>query len=600
MTTVTLSLFAGAGAQFLDNSGNVLTGGLIYSYAAGTTTPLAIYTSSLGTTAHPNPIILDASGRVPGGEIWLTTGYGYKFVTKDANNVLIGTYDNIPSSAQPPITNDASSIAYEQGYIVTAGAFVVGSTYLINTLGTTNFTLIGATSNTVGLLFTATGVGTGTGTAKFSRTVQTKLQEMVSVKDFGAVGNGTTDDLAAINAAIASFPTNLDTTYNSFAGTVFFPPGDYYCSGSIIINRQVKLLGSTSPDGNDLGSSRIRFPANVTGIVINEYRTSPNGKDGEGTIIENLGIYVNASFSGTGSGVWMRSRSQIKNCVFANFGEHGIRIDATSGGSTNQGNANLWYLDRIRCFNNGLDGLYVNGADANAGLALRVDCSNNNRNGIRDSSFLGNTYVGCHCANNGNKDYLTTSANANTSFVGCYVEGGGSSLTDYANIYGGVLAGRSTGGQILGNGFISGLAVSTDRQEFFNVGAEGGVNSSVFQFYSNEILSNKWRFVYKTGHWGYTYANGSDNGYGIIFYDALATTANGYARTSTGGDIGLSNYYLGSSMLLRDSGAAAPTTGTYKQGDIVYNTAPVSGGYIGWVCVTSGTPGTWKTFGLIS
>jgi len=83
----TLSLFAGAGAQFLDNSGNLLTGGLIYTYAAGTTTPLATYTSISGTSAHTNPIVLDASGRIPGGEIWLTTGFGYKFVLKDSNDV---------------------------------------------------------------------------------------------------------------------------------------------------------------------------------------------------------------------------------------------------------------------------------------------------------------------------------------------------------------------------------------------------------------------------------------------------------------------------------------------------------------------------------
>lgn len=95
MTTVTLSLFAGTGAQFLDNSGNVLTGGLIYTYAAGTTTPLATYTSSAGSTAHTNPIVLDASGRVPGGEIWLILGSNYKFVLKDANNVLIATYNNV-------------------------------------------------------------------------------------------------------------------------------------------------------------------------------------------------------------------------------------------------------------------------------------------------------------------------------------------------------------------------------------------------------------------------------------------------------------------------------------------------------------------------
>lgn len=43
-----------------------------------------------------------------------------------------------------------------------------------------------------------------------------------------------------------------------------------------------------------------------------------------------------------------------------------------------------------------------------------------------------------------------------------------------------------------------------------------------------------------------------------------------------------------------------PTTGTYILGDIVYNSNPVAGGYIGWVCVTAGTPGTWKSFGQIS
>jgi len=45
---------------------------------------------------------------------------------------------------------------------------------------------------------------------------------------------------------------------------------------------------------------------------------------------------------------------------------------------------------------------------------------------------------------------------------------------------------------------------------------------------------------------------------------------------------------------------AAPTTGTWRQGDIIYNSAPVSGGYAGWICTAAGTPGTWKTYGLIS
>ena len=43
----------------------------------------------------------------------------------------------------------------------------------------------------------------------------------------------------------------------------------------------------------------------------------------------------------------------------------------------------------------------------------------------------------------------------------------------------------------------------------------------------------------------------------------------------------------------------APLTGNHNQGDIVYDTNPVAGGYMGWVCVTSGAPGTWKRFGKI-
>lgn len=45
--------------------------------------------------------------------------------------------------------------------------------------------------------------------------------------------------------------------------------------------------------------------------------------------------------------------------------------------------------------------------------------------------------------------------------------------------------------------------------------------------------------------------------------------------------------------------AAAPSTGTHVAGEIVFNADPIAGGKVGWVCVTGGSPGTWKAFGAI-
>lgn len=42
------------------------------------------------------------------------------------------------------------------------------------------------------------------------------------------------------------------------------------------------------------------------------------------------------------------------------------------------------------------------------------------------------------------------------------------------------------------------------------------------------------------------------------------------------------------------------TYGTYAKGSIIWNTNPSAGGFAGWICVTAGNPGTWKTFGVIS
>ena len=92
MASVNLSpLFNG---QTMFNGIVPLAGGQIYCYQAGSSTPLATYTTSSGNIANPNPVILGSTGKLP-SEMWLQAGYAYKFVLQDSSNVTINTYDNI-------------------------------------------------------------------------------------------------------------------------------------------------------------------------------------------------------------------------------------------------------------------------------------------------------------------------------------------------------------------------------------------------------------------------------------------------------------------------------------------------------------------------
>ena len=84
----------GNGINFLTNTGLPLAGGLLYTYQAGSSTPLTTYTTINGTIANTNPIVLGTDGRLP-SELWLTYGYFYKFVLQDAVGSTIATYDNL-------------------------------------------------------------------------------------------------------------------------------------------------------------------------------------------------------------------------------------------------------------------------------------------------------------------------------------------------------------------------------------------------------------------------------------------------------------------------------------------------------------------------
>jgi hypothetical protein len=202
--TVSLSCFAGVGWQFLDNNANPLTGGLLRTYAAGTTTPATTYTTSAGNVAHTNPIVLDAAGRVPSGEIWLTSAAIYKFSVETSTGVLIATYDNVPGIAT------AADIAAFAADLANASDPAKGDALV----GFRQSDANGNLANSVG------------------RTVHAKLQEYVSVKDFGAVGDGVTNDTTAFQNALNQ----------SNKKTVIIPAGRYLINSLEVTQQFTTIL----------------------------------------------------------------------------------------------------------------------------------------------------------------------------------------------------------------------------------------------------------------------------------------------------------------------------------------------------------------------
>jgi hypothetical protein len=78
--------------QLMDNNGALLAGGKVYTYQAGTTTPLATYTDNTGGTPNTNPLVLDSSGR---GDLWFAVGPAYKVVVQLPSGTVLKTVDGV-------------------------------------------------------------------------------------------------------------------------------------------------------------------------------------------------------------------------------------------------------------------------------------------------------------------------------------------------------------------------------------------------------------------------------------------------------------------------------------------------------------------------
>jgi hypothetical protein len=651
--SVNLSPVFGVAGQLFDNNGNPLAGGKIFTYAAGTTTPVATYTSASGGIAHANPIVLDGAGRVPSGEIWLTDGITYKFVVEDSTSALIGTYDNLSGinsnfiayTAQQeiqtatanqtvfnlttlqyqPSTNNLSVFVdgvnqYGPGaqyaYIETDSdtvTFVSGLHVGASVKFTTASPVASAATDAENVSYTAPLVGAVT------TNVEAKLSEFVSVQDFGAIGDGVADDTAAIQAAINSQPAT--------GGSVYFPIGTYRITSAITWagKASLKLFGDHA--GRDGLNRATAILCDTVGIVMLDGRDSlhcqiqgimllGNSKAAYGIrlgiptthdqFVQIRDVTIQQCDQGAGTGLSLSNNANgsgsVTDSTFTN-----LTVNLCKQGVDNYGQNNSFFGCTIA-------------SNTIAGLVIRSFSQSNWYGGIfagnevdlllesggqAQSQNMNNVWFEqCGYAIVGHVSSLCT---CTFTFIGCSLNTsvGATALMDFTSIAGPVTI-------IGGVNFPNGPSAS-------NIITNAGGTYVVMNYSEGSgvpITFSGTGRVYNLRRSKWTVDNLTVRGEidGNLFIDRAAGN-NALANWSTAGvnnftagvrfdmagDFGI--FYADGTIAKRYPAAekttetyntAIPTTGTFARGSIVWNIEPTAGGVPGWMCVVAGTPGTWK------
>jgi hypothetical protein len=532
-----------------DSNGDPISGAKLLFTTTGTTTPASVYQDNARSTPHASPVVANSAGRF--AAIFLDPAVTYRVRLYDASDVLISDID--------PVTQ----------------------------------------ANAANIDFTPAGTGA------VSRTVQAKLRERVTPEDFGAAGDGSTDDTAEFQAALDALASG---------GILHLGDGKTYkLSSSLVIERPVRIVGGTQEQCKLLfasGGSYITVgDGSKAAFVVMHTDTVITGYSGDArrSVFENFTV----SLEGTPTsvrGIVVCAPAYFYQVRVENFTSGGFNVMAGNN-SPIDGNANgSTFTNCISQYN--LTGFYLIGDDANACHFTRCFAADCDEWGFYDNSLLGNCFVQCEADNNTSGGYFTNPAKpAASSFWSCYSETsphfsvgplclivGNQGIAKPARSTGGVALRGLPGADLYVSQPIA--IASTDdiansQGDSPNAGAcirigDNGIDykatSTSLHFKLNGLLSaNYTDFLIGTNPLiRFPNSNVGEN---------ITTTRPFMPEGLTIGTAGKSG--------IVGAGSAAPASGTYARGAIYLNEAPAAGGKIGWVCVTSGTPGTWKEWGAI-
>lgn len=415
-----------------------------------------------------------------------------------------------------------------------------------------------------------------------SQTVEQRLAQYVSVKDFGAVGNGTTDDTSAIQAAIDS----LDAT----GGVVYFPQGVYKTTSALTLSKPIRLQG-TSPECS------VIYATSCNGVVINNNFCSIVGIEiqSTGTTKTYTGVRV-AGVLGTPVGF-----VNVESSLFTNWAV-AIQLEWATGSTITNSeitNCIVGIKGVGQCLNTRISDMYiVVDGSANSACISNVLSTGPQGEGMMITNSL--LYGGQFCIKS--EQYLSLTV------TNCVID----QSVQYAVYLGTVLHCHFS------NNWIVGSFIQEDQASTYdaNISVIGNtiVSDTASEYLYIGANVRKWviqgnNFSYHLGHSivcattsaqividGNTFANGSAlstiqaNGTDIVITnnvgDVSTATVSGYRHAE-----------FNNSQFFTTYNTNAPISGTWKIGDRVYNSVPAVGQPKSWVCTVAGTPGTWVSEG---
>jgi hypothetical protein len=443
------------------------------------------------------------------------------------------------------------------------------------------------------------------------------------------------DWLPAVNRAQREWNASATQPNTDRGFTLLFGPREYTFSNSVHLVRGMTLVGSggaTSYNGTIL-----RFPPDKHGIVCDRPTTAPPNAPGAGDnlVVERVvlkGQGRSAANAPPAHGVVMNASTILRDVYVGGFSGNGIHIVATLPHAS----ASLWQVQNCTvafCEH----GLFADGADANAGCAIALDCRDNRGWGVYDSSFLGNTFIACHTNNNAKGPYETDDPNQRSMFLNCYSEQNQppSDIAPPSMVVGGLHGAGVTGGgyTLLGalgdaSGASGPLRLQTDvdtpdgpKAAFVTVGTAVPGIAGYLSFWRPGApeASSYLRYVnsaypyapYKGDWFGFNWAR-LDGGWSLMMpldghtakvrvsYDANRNIAvDRQARMSPAFPQGGFHWGPGFNWFGEWPEGGPTTSGTWEETDTLMNRLANSSGHpwsgwIGAICTSGGTAGTYE------